>query len=82
MTAVARRLVEVPASARPSAAAALTAVTESSAATDVVSISITELGSVEETLAHQAHLGDLHPAHARRLAAVTAELDRRWSSHA
>ncbi len=47
-----------------------------------VEITITELVAIEERLAHQAHLGDLHPAHARRLAAVTAELDRRWSAHA
>lgn len=49
---------------------------------DVVAITIPELVSIEQRLAHQAHLGDLHPAHARRLAAVTAELDRRWSAHA
>ena len=49
---------------------------------DVVTITIPELVSIEQRLAHQAHLGDLHPAHARRLAAVTAELDRRWSAHA
>lgn len=47
-----------------------------------VQITITELVAIEERLAHQAHLGDLHPAHARRLAAVTAELDRRWTAHA
>lgn len=47
-----------------------------------VEITITELVAIEERLAHQAHLGDLHPTHARRLAAVTAELDRRWSAHA
>ncbi len=47
-----------------------------------VEITITELVAIEERLAHQAHLGDLHPAHARRLAAVTAELDRRWSAYA
>lgn len=47
----------------------------------LVEVTITELISIEERLAHQAHLGDLHPAHARRLAAVTAELDRRWADH-
>jgi len=50
--------------------------------TELVTVTITELVSIEERLAHQAHLGDLHPAHARQLAAVTAELDRRWSAHA
>lgn len=48
----------------------------------VVEITISELVRIEERLAAQAHLGDLHPAHARRLAAVTAELDRRWSAFA
>lgn len=48
----------------------------------VVDITITELVRIEERLAIQAYLGDLHPAHARRLAAVTAELDRRWSDFA
>ena len=47
-----------------------------------VEITITELVAIEERLAHQAHLGDLHPEHARRLSAVTAELDRRWSAYA
>lgn len=50
--------------------------------TGLVSVTIRELMSTEERLAHQSHLGDLHPAHARRLAAVTAELDRRWSEYA
>lgn len=45
----------------------------------VIEITIAELARIEERLAVQAHLGDLHPAHARRLAAVTAELDRRWA---
>ena len=49
---------------------------------ETVDITITELVRIEERLAHQAYLGDLHPAHARRLAAVTAELDRRWADHA
>ena len=48
----------------------------------VVEITIVELVQMEERLAHQAHLGDLHPAHARRLAAITAELDRRWADFA
>jgi len=48
----------------------------------VVEITITELVRIEERLAIQAYLGDLHPAHARRLAAVAAELDRRWASFA
>ncbi len=46
------------------------------------SATIAELSSTEADLAFQAHLGDLHPAHARRLAAVSAELDRRWSNFA
>lgn len=45
----------------------------------VVEITIAELARIEERLSVQAHLGDLHPAHARRLAAVSAELDRRWA---
>ena len=68
---------------------ALVHVTASDAAPDVapagepvVQITITELVRIEEQLAVQAHLGDLHPAHARRLAAVSAELDRRWSDFA
>lgn len=48
----------------------------------VVEVTITELVRIEERLAVQAYLGDLHPAHARRLAAVSAELDRRWSTFA
>jgi len=48
----------------------------------VVEITIAELARIEERLAAQAHLGDLHPAHARRLAAVSAELDRRWNMFA
>lgn len=56
--------------------------TEVAPSADVVSIRISDLVTTEEHLAHQAHLGDLHPVHARRLAAVTAELDRRWASHA
>ncbi len=48
----------------------------------IVEITITELVRIEERLAVQAHLGDLHPAHARRLAAVSAELDRWWSTFA
>lgn len=48
----------------------------------VIEISITELVRIEERLAVEAHLGDLHPAHAHRLAAVSAELDRRWSTFA
>lgn len=51
-------------------------------ADEVVEITITELVTIEERLAHQAYLGDLHPVHARRLAAVKAELDRRWAEHA
>lgn len=68
MTAVARHRDEAPETAAMPA--------------DIVSITISELVAVEQTLVHQAHLGDLHPAHARRLAAVTAELDRRWSAYA
>lgn len=48
----------------------------------VVEITITELVRIEERLAIQAHLGDLHPAHAQRLTAVSAELDRRWDTFA
>ncbi len=48
----------------------------------VVEVTITELVRIEERLAVQAHLGDLHPSHARHLAAVSAELDRRWSAFA
>ena len=48
----------------------------------VVEITIPELVRIEERLAVQAHLGDLHPTHTRRLATVSAELDRRWSTFA
>lgn len=48
----------------------------------VIEITITELVRIEERLAIQAQLGDLHPAHAHRLAAVSAELDRRWATFA
>ncbi len=48
----------------------------------VVDITITELVRIEERLAMQAHLGDLHPSHARHLTAISAELDRRWSTFA
>lgn len=68
------------------AAPARTRVTEAPALTPapdaVVEITITELVRIEERLAIQAQLGDLHPAHARRLAAVSAELDRRWATFA
>ena len=47
---------------------------------DLVAVTILQLISAEERLAHQAHLGDLHPTDSRRLAAVTAELDRCWSA--
>lgn len=48
----------------------------------VVEITIPELVRIEERLAIQEQLGDLHPAHATRLAAVSAELDRRWATFA
>ncbi len=75
------RSAETPATAFPGAASPVTA-SPATEAQDTVEITITELVAIEERLAHQAHLGDLHPAHARRLAAVTAELDRRWSAYA
>lgn len=48
----------------------------------IMSASIAELVADEADLSYQAYLGDLHPAHAMRLAAISAELDRRWSTFA
>ncbi len=58
------------------------ALVSATAPDSVVEITITELVRVEERLAIQEQLGDLHPAHAVRLAAVSAELDRRWATFA
>lgn len=48
----------------------------------ILSASIAELVADEADLSYQAYLGDLHPANAMRLAAISAELDRRWSTFA
>lgn len=68
-----------PARTRVAEAPVLTPATAPDA---VVEITITELVRIEERLAIQEQLGDLHPAHAARLAAVSAELDRRWATFA
>lgn len=48
----------------------------------VLSASIADLVADEAELSYEAYLGDLHPANAMRLAAISAELDRRWSTFA
>ncbi len=57
-----------------------TSISNEATSAPMVSATISDLVAAEADLSYQAHLGDLHPTHATRLAAVTAELDRRWST--
>lgn len=78
---IGRRTAAAPAHTSASTTSISTAsISNGATSAPMVSATISDLVAAEADLSYQAHLGDLHPTHATRLAAVTAELDRRWST--